>query len=93
MIVLYGQKLQYSNFECCQIAEAHWLVARKSKPIVRREHTKVQQYYSKMAVEDLRDERFIKLTMDFGSTTDLNFDKISDSLILSVETCTKSKKL
>jgi len=46
-----------------------------------------------MAVEDLRDERFIKLTMDFGSTTDLNFDKISDSLILSVETCTKSKKL
>ena len=93
MIVLYGQKLQYSNFKCCQIAEAHWSVARESKPMVRREYTKVWQYYNKMAVEDLRDERFIKLTMNFGTTADLNFDKIADSLILSIETCTKSKKL
>ena len=41
MIVLYGQKLQCSNLECCQIAEAYLLVARESELMVRREYIKI----------------------------------------------------
>lgn len=78
---LGSQKSQCNNLKHCQIVGAYWLVASGSVLMIIKEQAKVQWYYSKIIVKNLREEIPVRLTTDLGSVIDLNFGKIASSLI------------
>ena len=64
-----------------------------SELIVKREYSeicsiiievdKIWEYYSRVIVKDLRNERSVRLTIGFSSATESNFNKIVDFLIMT----------
>lgn len=64
-----------------------------SELIVEREYSeicsvivevnKIWEYYSRVIVKDLRNERSVRLIIGFSSATESNFNKIMDSLIMT----------
>ena len=69
-------------------------MAIKSKLMVKRKYSEVYSiiaiadkiwwYYSRVAVKDLRNKRFVRLTINIGSITNSNFGKVVNLLIACI---------